>query len=363
MIFEPVYSITNKIARDLMRMEAAKHAVIDLPITVLVQRKLRETARLVSTHYSTEIEGNRLTLAQAEKVIHAHQHFPDRKRDEQEVLGYYRALDEIEKLLSKNTPVSEDVIKLLHARVIGGDKFQVKPAAYRDGQNVIKDSISGKIVYMPPEAKDVPALMNSLVTWTNQAFKSEFPVPLIAGGAHYQFATIHPYYDGNGRTARLLTAYIMHLGGYGLKGFYSLEEYYSRNLAAYYQALTIGPSHNYYLGRAEADITAWLEYFCEGAAEAFEKVKQRTEEAAKQGKQDKSPLLRKLDARQRQALGLFQENERITSSDIAQLFNLKPRTASELCGRWSEEGFIIALSAARKNRKYSLANMYQELLD
>ena len=94
-----------------------------------------------------------------------------------------------------------------------------------------------------------------------------------------------------------------------------------------------------------------------------EKVKQRTEEAAKQGKQDKYPLLRKLDARQRQALGLFQENERITSSDIAQLFNLKPRTASELCGRWSEEGFIIALSAARKNRKYSLANMYQELLD
>lgn len=363
MIFKPVYSITNGIARDLMRIEAAKYAVIDLPMTVMAQRKLRETARLCSTHYSTEIEGNRLTLAQAEKVVHEHQSFPDRKRDEQEVLGYYRALDEVEKLISKHTPVSEDIIKLLHACVINGYNRQVKPTAYRDGQNVIKDSISGKIVYMPPEAKDVPALMNALVIWVNQSLKEEFPVPLIAGAAHYQFATIHPYYDGNGRTARLLTTYIMHLAGYGLKGFYSLEEYYSRNLAAYYQALTIGPSHNYYLGRAEAAITVWLEYFCGGVAESFEKVKQRAEEAAKLGNQDKSPLLRKLDARQRQAIGLFQENERITSLELAQLFNIKSRTASELCNQWCEKGFIIALSAARKNRKYSLAEMYQELLD
>lgn len=363
MIFEPVYSITSKIARNLMRIEAAKHAVIDLPMTVLVQRKLRETARLASTHYSTEIEGNRLTLAEAEKVIHEHQHFPGRQRDEQEVLGYYRALDEIEKLLSSHMPVSEDIIKLLHACVIGGDKRQIKPTAYRDGQNVIKDSISGKIVYMPPEAKDVPLLMNALVIWINQSFAAELPAPLIAGVAHYQFATIHPYYDGNGRTARLLTTYIMHLAGYGLKGFYSLEEYYVNNLAAYYQGLAVGPSHNYYFGRAEADITIWLEYFCEGAAAAFEKVKQRAEEAARQGRQDKSPLLRKLDARQRQAIGLFQESERITSAAIAQLFNIKPRTASELCTRWCEEGFIVVSSAARKNRKYSLADMYQELLD
>ncbi len=62
------------------------------------------------------------------------------------------------------------------------------------------------------------------------------PIPLVAGIVHYQFVTIHPYYDGNGRTARLLTSFIMRKGGYGLKGIYSLEEYYAKDLTRYYDA-------------------------------------------------------------------------------------------------------------------------------
>ena len=62
---------------------------------------------------------------------------------------------------------------------------------------------------MPPEANDVPKLMKSLVNWINSS-RDEIPCPIIAGIAHYQFATIHPYYDGNGRTARLLTTLVLH---------------------------------------------------------------------------------------------------------------------------------------------------------
>ena len=67
-------------------------------------------------------------------------------------------------------------------------------------------------------------------------------MPIKAAIAHYQYATIHPYYDGNGRTARLCATLILHLGTYDLKGLYALEEYYARNLKAYYEALTIGSS-------------------------------------------------------------------------------------------------------------------------
>ena len=113
---------------------------------------------------------------------------------------------------------------------------------------------------VPPEAKTVPGLMADLMAWINQQlYEGDLPVPLIAALAHYQFATIHPYYDGNGRTARLLANLILHKAGYGLKGIYSLDEYYARNLAGYYEALTVGPSHNYHLGRAEADVTGFLE--------------------------------------------------------------------------------------------------------
>ena len=81
--------------------------------------------------------------------------------------------------------------------------------------------------------------MKDLVTWINMTEK-ELPCPLRAALVHYQFATIHPYFDGNGRTARLLTSFLLHLGGYGLKGLYTLEEYYANNLSAYYQAISIG---------------------------------------------------------------------------------------------------------------------------
>jgi Fic family protein len=95
------------------------------------------------------------------------------------------------------------------------------------------------LIYLPPEAKDVPDLMASLVQWANEAERSGLPAPLIAAMVHYQFVTIHPYYDGNGRTARLLATFILHKGGYGLGGFFSLEEHYARDLLGYYRALTV----------------------------------------------------------------------------------------------------------------------------
>ena len=117
--------------------------------------------------------------------------------------------------------------------------------------------------------------MKQLVSWLESSKLKELPCPIRAGIAHYEFATIHPYYDGNGRTARLLTTLVLHLGGYDLKGLFSLEEYYARDLGGYYEALTTGPSHNYYEGRSKADITKWVEYFCKGMVDSFESVKLR----------------------------------------------------------------------------------------
>ena len=207
-----------------MSIEADRQVVADLPIDVAVLANLRETARLVSTHYSTQIEGNRLTQGQVKEAVAGGARFPGKEHDELEVRHHYRALKEMEKLAGEGKPLTEGQLRRLHGLVMTG---QPKPTPYRDGQNVIRNGRTGEIVYMPPEAKAGPGLMSDLVRWiVQQLDKGELPVPLIAGLAHYQFATIHPYYDGNGRTARLVTTYLLHLGGYGLKGLYSLEEYY-----------------------------------------------------------------------------------------------------------------------------------------
>jgi Fic family protein len=360
--FEPKFTITSKIAIALMRIEAAKEAVSHLPITTSVLASLRETARLYSTHYSTMIEGNRLTQDQVSKVVEKQQHFPGRERDEREVLGYYAGLEKVEQFAAAKAAVTEQQIKLLHALVMAGGSSRVKPTPFRDGQNVIRDGRSRRIVYLPPEAKDVPVLMKQLVGWINLSAGEGIPVPIRAGIAHYQFATIHPYYDGNGRTSRLLTTLILHLGGYELKGLYSLEEYYARNLGAYYKALTVGPSHIYYGGRAESEITKWVDYFCAGVAESFENVKKQAQEAADTGAGDDSSLLRTLDPRQRKALELFRKSDAITSRDVEALFVISQRTARNLLSHWAEQRFVVVIDPAKKSRKYGLAGNFKQLV-
>jgi cell filamentation protein, protein adenylyltransferase len=356
--FEPSYTFTAAIASCLMRIEAIKEKVIHLPLTPFVLSSLRETARLFTTHYSTMIEGNQLGPDQIEEVLKHGGHFPGRERDELEIKGYYAALDQVEKWAATQIKVSEKTIQTLHALVMAGGKLIVKPSKYRDGQNVIRDARTKAIIYMPPEAKDVGKLMAALATWINE--NPQLPCPVVAAIAHYQLATIHPYYDGNGRTARLLTTLILHLGGYDLKGLYSLEEYYARNLGAYYEALNIGDSHNYYRGRAKADITKWVEYFITGMMVSFENVLKHM--AAVQNSTDQSDLIRVLDARQRRALQLFQEFETVSSHQIGELFGFKPRTSAALCSQWVKNGFLVIVDPSNKGRKYQLATKYASLI-
>jgi Fic family protein len=204
--------------------------------------------------------------------------------------------------------------------------------------------------------------MKALVSWVSTAQGESLPCPIRAGIAHYQFATIHPYYDGNGRTARLLTTLILHLGGYDLKGLYSLEEYYARSLGDYYKALTVGPSHNYYEGRAKANITEWVEYFCEGMADSFERVRRRAQEARDAGARDQSSALRQLDPRQRKALELFRNTAVINSRDVEALFGISQRASRNILSAWVEDGFVIVIDPAKKTRRYGLSAGFAVLL-
>ena len=359
--FTPTYSVTPNMAQMLMKIESLKEKIVYLPLTPTILASLRETARLYTTHYSTMIEGNKLEPEQIEDVLKHKGHFPGRERDENEVKGYYAGLAQIEQWVAKDTFITEKMVQTLHALVMNSGSLKGKPTPYRDGQNVISDGRTKKIVYMPPEAKDVPHLMTSLVNWILEN-KNSLPCPIIASIAHYQFATIHPYYDGNGRTARLLTTLILHLGNYDLKGLYSLEEYYARNLSAYYEAISVGPSHNYYMGRERADITKWVEYFIEGMVVSCENIFKHMDEAQLKGVPDNSEILRKLDSKQRKALELFQNFATVTANQVGELFGFKPRTSAQLCKKWNDTGFLEIVDFSNKGRKYRLSKDYEELI-
>lgn len=364
MNFNPNFQITPSIANRLLEIERYKEAINFLPITGKVIASLRETARLMTTHYSTQIEGNALTEEEVKQVVMGKSGFPGRERDEREVRNYFVALEYVEEQLRQDAPLSEKLIQSIHGMAYNGIK---KQSIYRDGQNVIKDGKTGAIVYMPPEAHDVAPMMKTLVQWIDdQITNNELPAPIIAALAHYQFATIHPYYDGNGRTARLLTTFILHKTGYGMKGIYSLEEYYAKNLQGYYNALTVGKSHNYYFGRAEADITSFLEYFIEGMSIAFQRVR---ENALNHKETEITSLLmiqteklRELRPQQRQILSLFQKNKEVNLQEIASHLGINTRSANGLLKKWIEQGFIQIENNSKKARTYILNKQWEQVV-
>ena len=281
-IWRPVYQISPVVARALMDIEAAKTVVDNMPISPAIEAELRHKARVRSTHYSTRIEGNRLTLKEAEAVITAKKtKLKDRVRDVKEVRNYWDALLKVEDLAASKVEFTEDLIRRIHAIVENGKR--AKPTSYRTGQNSVCDAETGRIVYLPPEAVDVPGLIDQMVRWVCKSEKDKLPVPIIAALVHYQFVTIHPYYDGNGRTARLLATFILQRDGYGLHGFFSMEEHHAVDLIGYYNALSSHRNHNYYMGRADADLTAWAEYFTGLLAKVFTSVKNEAVEYASRG--------------------------------------------------------------------------------
>jgi Fic family protein len=349
MAFDPKYTITHNILKNLTKIEVIKEAFERNPVTPSFMASLRSSAKMASVHYSTKIEGNRLTLKQVEEAILRKKNVLHQERDLSEVRAYYKAMDYAEKCLEKKLPFSEAFIKKIH------DIVEVFSTPYRDGQNAIYDNLSGNVVYMPPEAKDVPRLMTELVDWVTG--NKEIPDIIVAGLAHYQFVTIHPYYDGNGRTARLTTSFLMRKFGYGLRGIYSLEEYYANDLPGYYGALNTHSHHNYYEGRENADLTGWIDYFTTGVAEVFERIQNK---ANQRPAVDMSSAMRKLDVKQRKILELFVEFKEVTSMQIAGYLNISQQSGRLLANRWIKEGFLKLANSSKKARKYCLAEKYEE---
>ncbi len=365
--FSPKYTITPKIMNALLRIEVAREKISHFSFPSTSLDSLKEKNRFYTIHYAAGIEGKYLDLSLIEQAIKENQPYTLDRVDLHEIKGYYIALIQIEKWAEVDVKLTEMIVQILHALALARHMSPVKPTPYRDTQTVVRDYKTKAVVYMPPEAKDVRDMMEALINWVNQ--NRDLPYPILAGLAHYQFLTIHPYEEANGRAARLLSTFILYWGGYHLKGLYSLEEYYAQHVQDYYEALNISEFHNYYMGRADADITKWLEYFVEGLAISCENaVKRLTREApidclsSDNSAKNKRSVIRMLNIRQRKALKLFQNFEVITSRQIGELFQFRPRTSAALCAQWVEQGFLEIVDGSNKGRKYKLGSRYSALI-
>lgn len=265
-MFDPKYSITNQILKDISRIEAVEEVIKHAPILPLWEKRFREDAIVRAVHHGTHIEGNMLMKEEAKDVLMGKE-ITARPRDIQEVINYRKVLDYIDEEAKKQIEkITESIIKKIHKLVVTGILDEAEGGEYRKKQVVIRNSQTGEVTFRPPAPIEVPFLMKEFVYWLNRYGKDDIHPLIKAGIAHHEFVRIHPFLDGNGRVGRSLSTLIMFLGGYDIRRFFSLEEYYDKDSVLYYESLQKASS---------GDLNSWLEYFIHGAAIEFERVKEK----------------------------------------------------------------------------------------
>jgi Fic family protein len=171
--------------------------------------------------------------------------------------------------LGSGDPITEGLIREIHKRLVRGVRGNAAaPGEYRRVQNYVANSVTKEIIYTPPPPQDVSPLMAQFVSWLNSE-QDVHPI-LVAGIAQFQLVHIHPFLDGNGRTARLLSMLCLYRKGYDFKRLFTLSEYYDRDRTNYYRAIQS-------VRALDLDLTEWLEYFTLGLKWQLSEVQRKGE--------------------------------------------------------------------------------------
>ena len=272
LMYQPKYQITNKILKYVGAVEAAKEVIENAPLVPMYEKSFKTDAMVRTIYHGTQIEGNGLSLDQAQRVLEGEQVVAG-ERDVQEVINYRNVMRYLDELLGKGEQYSLPQLMEIHRQTVHRLISEERMGVVRSTQVVIKQGDTGQIVLTPPPFLEVPYLLGQFYEWLNSEEAEPVHPVLKAGITHYILVAIHPFVEGNGRTARAYAMYVMLREGYDIKRFLSLEEHFDGDVARYYEALgRVDRGHGQLL---ERDITAWLEYFCEVVATELEKIKER----------------------------------------------------------------------------------------
>lgn len=267
-MYSPKFTISPKLLRSIGLVEGAKAIIESAALLPVWEAKFKDDATLRAVHYGTHVEGNELNLEEVRKVMEGKE-VVARDRDIKEVINYRKVLDYLDKkLIDGKKAYSQETLKELHKLTVDGLVPEEEVGDYRTVGVVLRDVLTGEIVHRPAPAVEVPYQIADLFEWLTDAVSWDLHPIIKAGVVHHQLVFIHPFTEGNGRVARSLATLIFLSEGYDIRKLFSLEEYYDKNVAAYYYALKTAdqnPGH---------DLTQWLEYFVEGVAIEFNRVKE-----------------------------------------------------------------------------------------
>lgn len=266
-MFRPVYKINTILLDNIVKIKNIINELNDQRFSNLVLAEFEKDSYAISAFASTSIEGNPLPLTEVRKLL---KQKPIHIRDtEREVLNYNKALEHLNSLVNKPKTIDSEFVCKIQSLVIEGLMDKKNIGKFRKDAVVVNDPKKRQIAYIPPDAKDVIGLMTELSVYLKKEFNNIDPL-ILAGIFHKQFVIIHPFMDGNGRTTRLITKYLLARMGLDTFKLFSFENYYNKNITRYFSS--VGVLGDYYDIKEKVDFTDWLIYFTEGIIDELLRV-------------------------------------------------------------------------------------------
>ena len=291
---------------------------------------------------SSRIEGTRTNI---EEAFNDENNIAPEKRDDwKEVNNYVMAMNNaIEEL--KKLPLSNRLIKNTHKILLSSGRGEHKnPGEFRRSQNWIGGATIADAIFIPPSHEELPELLSDFEKFLNN---KDVKVPHLVkiAIAHYQFETIHPFLDGNGRIGRLLITLYFVANGILEKPLLYLSDFFEKNKTLYYDNLTFVRTKN--------NLSQWIKFFLTGvvttadnAAETLQKIIRLKEDI------EKNRILA-MGKRSKHALALLRHlfrNPVITGGDVQKTLNLSPKAANNLVKAFMEKDILVETTGYQRNR-------------
>lgn len=337
-----VIKLLSKADRALGRLDMySEYVNIDLFITMHIAKEATQ---------SSKIEGTQTNMEEA--FLDKEDVSSEKKDDWEEVQNYIQAMNEAVKMLH-TLPFSSRLIKQAHKILLQGVRGEHKiPGAYRTSQNWIGGATLNDAVFVPPTHTSINDLMSDLEKFANDEL-NELPDLLKIALIHYQFETIHPFLDGNGRVGRLLITLYLVSKGILKKPILYLSDFFERNKQLYYDNLMRARTHN--------DIAQWFKFFLTGVIETSKKGAQ-TFDAILQLQRTLDEKIKTLKSRSgdaRKVIEYLFQRPVIDAQKVIELTDKTPTTAYKLIDSMESLGIIKEITGSQRGRLYSFDEYLQ----
>lgn len=296
---------------------------------------------------SSRIEGTRTDIEEA--LNEEYDIEPERREDWKEVKNYVSAMDNaIEEL--KTLPLSNRLIRNTHKILLSSGRGEHKnPGEFRSSQNWIGGASLSDAVFIPPAHTELPELLSDLELFLHN---TDIHVPHLVriAIAHYQFETIHPFLDGNGRIGRLLITLYLVSRDILEEPLLYLSDFFEKNKGLYYDNLTFVRTKN--------DLGQWLKFFLTGVAQTADKSVSTLKSIMELKSSIEKERIIPMGKRSEHAINLFHHLFSVpvvSVKDVETLTGLSPKAANNLVRTFEDKKILVESTGNKRNRKFVFA--------